>query len=216
MKKVKKCEKCSKEFECASLKAKWCSSSCGRRFFYQNTIKKRLCVLCGSEFDGGVNKKYCSSRCVGSKRADHLRKIQQARRKYPKIEGLTRCQVFRRFNREKCRIELNKDNLKRGVLIQSLGARCVRCGYNEDLRALQLDHIIGDGKEDRNRIGSKIARYYVHHLEEAAKILQVLCANCHAIKTFENRDNMSSGVREKWGSGATSEEAETFKKMHHK
>jgi len=196
MKKFKKCEKCGKNFECKSLKAKWCSYDCGSRYFEK--LENKNCIHCGKEFVGTKNKKYCSGKCVAEKRTDHLKKIHEAKRKYPKIEGLNRCQIFRKFNPEKNRIELHKDNLKRGILIQALGGKCIRCDYNEDLRALQIDHKHGDGKEDRKRVGSKIARYYIKNIEEAKEKLQILCSNCHSIKTFENNDSIPIKYREKW------------------
>lgn len=196
MKKIKTCCKCAKEFECKSLKAKWCSDKCGRR--YKEKVQKKNCVQCGKEFLGNQNRKFCSGKCVTNKRCDHLRKIHEARRKYPKIPGLNRCQVFRRFNPEKNRQELHRDNLKRGILISALGGKCIRCGYDLDFRGLQIDHINGNGKEDRKKVGSRIARYYVNNIEEAKLKLQVLCGTCHSIKTFENCESANDKVRKKY------------------
>lgn len=149
------------------------------------------CGFCNVEFVGRKNQKFCCRSCSASTRADHMNKIQQARRKYPKIEGLNRCQIYRRFNPEKNREELSKDNIKRVVLIQFLGGKCCKCGYDADIRALQIDHINGDGYIDRKTHGrsGKVYRYYVKNLEECKGILQVLCANCHAIKSIECRDH---------------------------
>lgn len=190
MKKIKICQKCNAEFECKSLKAKWCSISCGGRSRYNKNILKN-CIQCGKEFFGKKNKKFCSGKCIAHKRCDHLKKIHDAKRKYPKIEGLNRCQIYRRFNPEKNREELNKDNIKRVILIQYLGGKCCKCDYNADIRALQLDHIHGDGYIDRKSKGKsgKVYRYYVKNLEESKNVLQVLCANCHSIKSIENRDH---------------------------
>ncbi len=156
------------------------------------------CNFCKKEFIGKSTRKFCSSSCSAKSRSDHLNKIQQARRKYPLIDGLNRCQIFRKFNPEKNREELHRDNLKRGILIQHLGGKCCVCGYDKDLRALQLDHIHGDGKKDRIRVGNKIARYYIKNLDEAKEKLQVLCSNCHSIKTHENHDYTVLKYRSKW------------------
>lgn len=190
MKKIKICLKCGKKFICKSLKAKWCSIKCGSKNAYENTKKLKECLQCGKEFFGKVNKRYCSGKCVGVKRVDHLKKIHEANRKYPKIQGLNRCQIFRKFNQEKQREELHRDAIKRVVLIQYLGGKCSRCGYEKDIRALQLDHIHSDGKKDRSKEKrkGKVYRYYVNHLEESEKVLQVLCANCHCIKTHEHNE----------------------------
>ena len=70
-----------------------------------------------------------------------------------------------------------------------LGGRCVVCVYGTDIRGLVLDHKFGDGREDRARLGAKISRYYVKHLEEATARLQVLCATCNQIKACEEKEH---------------------------
>lgn len=81
-----------------------------------------------------------------------------------------------------------REQKRREALIEFLGGRCVRCGYSEDIRALQLDHKNGDGTQDREKFGSYIARYYCKHLDEAKEKLQVLCANCNKIKAAEENE----------------------------
>ena len=77
--------------------------------------------------------------------------------------------------------------------------KCVRCGFN-DLRALQLDHIDGRGREERRlnpagRHGS--LRWYKHLKEKGFPAgYQTLCANCNQIKVFENRE-MSHSFRKR-------------------
>jgi len=84
-------------------------------------------------------------------------------------------------------------------LIQVLsGSKCVRCGF-DDRRALQLDHIRGDGTEDRKRFKNiqYMWRYYLDHPQEARKKLQVLCANCNWIKRYENDESPWNKKRNK-------------------
>jgi len=59
---------------------------------------------------------------------------------------------------------------------------CLICGFN-DLRALQLDHVNNDGAEHRREIGGhrRTWRWIVKNRYPAG--FQVLCANCHCIKT---------------------------------
>lgn len=86
-----------------------------------------------------------------------------------------------------------KWNVARANKMQSLISRwkrrkgCACCGYNTHPAALVLDHIDPKTK-DRNK-----RRRAINHLwskervkSELAKI-QVLCANCHNIRTFEER-----------------------------
>ncbi len=70
-----------------------------------------------------------------------------------------------------------------------LGGACVVCG-NTDVRVLEFDHINNNGKQHRERIwgnvgggGTGTPFWVVAYPEEANEELQLLCANCHAIKT---------------------------------
>ena len=68
----------------------------------------------------------------------------------------------------------------RDKAVAHLGGRCVSCGV-DDPRVLQLDHVHGGGNEDRR----KRHRPWRHVATDPAGTWQVLCANCHAIKTYE-------------------------------
>ena len=67
-----------------------------------------------------------------------------------------------------------------------VGKGCADCGYNEHPAALQFDHI-----ED-NKVGnvSTMAGSYGFHkiLEEIEKC-EVVCANCHSVRTARRREN---------------------------
>lgn len=64
---------------------------------------------------------------------------------------------------------------------------CATCGYKSHPIALQFDHIEPASKSV-NRSGSAIDPIWSKHRikQELAKC-QVLCANCHAIRTYEER-----------------------------
>ncbi len=97
--------------------------------------------------------------------------------------------VYRRYyQRERDRL-LQPDKARREAVIVALGGKCVRCGYAHDIRALVLDHKDGRGDLDRKRIGTRIARYYSVHIDEAKDRLQVLCANCNMIKAVEEKEH---------------------------
>lgn len=120
-----------------------------------------------------------------SKKIDLLVARNKARRKYPE-NGLTKGQNHYRAYIETYR---QKDIRLRHSLIEFLGGNCISCGYNKNIHALVLDHINGGGREDRKRVGTHIARYYMKHLDEARQTLQVLCANCNQIKSIENKEH---------------------------
>jgi len=68
-----------------------------------------------------------------------------------------------------------------------LGRKCRRCGF-EDARALQIDHVGGNGAEER-RIYTSPTKFYKHVLEVEGVGYQILCANCNAIKRIENKEH---------------------------
>lgn len=70
----------------------------------------------------------------------------------------------------------------RNKILLMLGGRCVKCGYDNP-RALQIDHVAGDGAEDR-RLYRSYPPYYRHVLKDLSKY-QLLCANCNALKECE-------------------------------
>lgn len=72
-------------------------------------------------------------------------------------------------------------------LIEVYGGKCVRCGFL-DGRALQLDHIQGDGYKE------KADKNYYRFLKRVTdnpdfERFQLLCANCNWIKRHENNEN---------------------------
>lgn len=79
-------------------------------------------------------------------------------------------------------------------IINLLGDKCVDCGYSEDYRALQIDHINGDGhlEEGRSR-----PTYYKKVLANPDKYA-LRCANCNRLKQLFNEEfrQRSSYVRQ--------------------
>ena len=75
------------------------------------------------------------------------------------------------------------------------GIKCSKCGFT-DIRALQFDHIKGNGKQDRliHKSHTTLALYYYKKPELAKQEIQVLCANCNWIKRFENYEHKGSKV----------------------
>jgi hypothetical protein len=71
----------------------------------------------------------------------------------------------------------------RKKLQAELGGKCVKCGI-DDYRLLDFDHI--DPKTKTMHISRKLNLPFETLLEEAKKC-QLLCANCHRIKTIETR-----------------------------
>lgn len=152
------------------------------------------------------HKEACKSRYRAAKAADpDLNKKAWSKKKERliadgKYADYVKCHdplVKRAYMRHRDRY-LRPDQVKREGLVIALGGKCVHCGYDADIRALELDHKNGDGHLDRKRLGSKVHRYYCTRIDEARDNLQVLCANCNKIKAIENKEHNRSRRVSDW------------------
>lgn len=71
-------------------------------------------------------------------------------------------------------------------IFEKLGRSCSCCGFS-DARALQIDHVNGDGFKERNM--SPIS-YLKKVLADESGAYQILCANCNWIKRHENSEHV--------------------------
>jgi hypothetical protein len=94
----------------------------------------------------------------------------------------------------KSTIQQRKLRLK---ILEKYGGRCVRCGFS-DSRALHLDHVQSGGqKELRGGRGGGMS-YYYKVLKDITGKYQLLCANCNAIKRFENEEALGMTQHKTW------------------
>ncbi len=182
---MKVCTVCNCSFYESSKKQMYCSVVC----YEKNRGSLKICTVCKREYKGRSKRKFCSSKCFGLSTRELVIARNIKGKVYQKVEGLTTYQVKWRVNPDVSFKQLSRDSDRRKKVINYLGGKCISCGYSLDIRALVLDYINSDGKIDRLRLGSRIARYYVHNLEEAKSKLQVLCANCNTIKSIEKREH---------------------------
>jgi len=87
-------------------------------------------------------------------------------------------------------MKMNNQKVKVEVLTHYGGGKlaCVRCSFN-DIRALSIDHINGDGHRHRKitkLMGSSL--YYRLRKEGFPQGYQTLCMNCQYIKKIENNE----------------------------
>lgn len=75
----------------------------------------------------------------------------------------------------------------RKLLIEVLGGECIECGF-KDPRALQVDHINGNGAEERRMSGGNLTRKIIRSVMGNENKYQLLCANCNWIKRFEKNE----------------------------
>lgn len=67
---------------------------------------------------------------------------------------------------------------------------CADCGWKEHHAGLQFDHLPGNGKT-RN-VSTMMSRNKAGLVEEVKKC-EVVCARCHAIRTFERGQYSNQG-----------------------
>lgn len=80
----------------------------------------------------------------------------------------------------------NRYYIKRFTVIQFLGGKCSGCD-EDDFRCLQIDHIIPILRERGKANAANITVMDVFMDRIDVEDLQVLCANCHAKKSFADR-----------------------------
>lgn len=75
-------------------------------------------------------------------------------------------------------------------VIQALGGKCSKCGF-PDHRTFQIDHIHGGGSRETRTGRDRLQwpEFYRRVLEKLETEYQLLCANCNAIKKYEQREN---------------------------
>lgn len=78
---------------------------------------------------------------------------------------------------------------QRDRILKILGGECVKCGFNDN-RALQIDHINGNGISDKgitknNKWFNLVEKSFLAQENK----YQLLCANCNWIKKYENDEN---------------------------
>lgn len=87
--------------------------------------------------------------------------------------------LYTRPNAEKKLAEVQRIKLQRG---------CADCGYNKHPAALEFDHRPGEVKSFN--IGEKVGTYSMARIMEEIAKCDVVCANCHAIRTAERRSRV--------------------------
>lgn len=133
-----------------------------KKAWYQDRRSQGLCVDCSTP----TPKSRCE-KC--SKRWRRPVKSTKATRKKRAVD--------QRQERRALRIEL----------LDRAGGACARCNF-DDWRALQVDHVNGDGYKEKRKPVTTRAELERRLARVLAGELQVLCANCNWIKFYEKRE----------------------------
>lgn len=90
---------------------------------------------------------------------------------------------YRRFKAQQYRVKI----------LELLGNKCVRCGFNKDIRGLCIDHINGGGRKERKYGGQGMYHRILIRIFNGSKEYQCLCATCNQIKKVENKEWIKQG-----------------------
>lgn len=102
-----------------------------------------------------------------------------------------RARIWRSKNIDKHRGYVKKNRIKTKLQViqyYSPELKCIRCGFN-NIKALSIDHINGDGRKHRELVGEGSTFYRWLKNNSFPSGFQVLCMNCNWIKRRENNEN---------------------------
>ena len=92
-------------------------------------------------------------------------------------------EYYHAHSRGSIRIAENERRIRaRTLALAALGDRCSKCGFN-DPRALQIDHVNGNGHIELKTLGTRRINEKIGRGETEG--YQLLCANCNWIKRVE-------------------------------
>lgn len=149
----------------------------------------RACVACGSEFrprPGGHNARYCSKSCrrraVEDDRNTRRRSRAGQSTYYSRVTKQDPALLARHLERSRA----GQARTRQWLADYKLSQGCIDCGFNEHPAALQLDHN-GPKTAAISSLRSSVKRMLAEI--ESGKCV-VRCANCHAIKTWAEKNGL--------------------------
>lgn len=118
---------------------------------------------------------------------------------FPKYKYMTECyENLPDFKKEQIKA-LQREYTKKTKekIFKILGRVCVKCGFDNPL-ALQVDHVFGDGFKSRKKFKSGYRGISINQklyaIQKSRERFQILCANCHQIKTFESKEHFKHRI----------------------
>ena len=171
-----KCKKCGKEFKQSSNRHSFCDD-----------CKNRKCKRCGKVFlsNPRFNAVYCSMICYHKSRWGFTGNCKTCGRPIgdKAVYCSNECRKIFWYRNEYNLIRKKRFWLKKKELIIKLGGKCKECG-NNDIRVLDINH-----KDRTKKIRPKNKVYsWSYRFKEWNKDinnLELMCANCHRIHTWE-------------------------------
>lgn len=89
---------------------------------------------------------------------------------------------------------IDYNGIRRNKMLNWLGGECSKCGFS-DFRALQIDHVNGNGSLEKVRNGKRFYEKVMRSYDNDENEYQILCANCNWIKRHEKNEVRNGGKR---------------------
>ena len=143
------------------------------------------CVVCGKEFEAQKStKKYCSNECLNASRRKKYAEKGRNRgisEKVCPICGKVFTPKSAAASQRTCCYDCMPDGIQltRGMFLAKIkeqrGGKCIRCGYDKCIKALEFHHI------DPSQKDFTISNDHFKLLEaiEESKKCILICSNCH-------------------------------------
>lgn len=138
---------------------------------------------------GGFKVPILSLRIYGRPHVDLVTSVElyEPRRREPFL--VKRFPVSREYKRMVDKYRQRVIRMRDKIAVrETLGGRCIRCGYNNIPDILEIDHIRENGAEMRRKGGpsnQQLMRWIINNPDEAHLDYQLLCPNCNRLKHNE-------------------------------
>ena len=150
------------------------------------------CIVCEKEFEAQKStKKYCSKECMNAMRRIKYAEKQAEKALFPKVNNMPfkECLLCGKSfqpktpaaNLRQCCYDCMPDGvqLRRGDFIAKLkikeGGKCIRCGYDKCISALEFHHKDPSKKD----FGISDDNMRLKEAVEEVKKCILICSNCH-------------------------------------
>jgi hypothetical protein len=208
------CQHCKQTFNSDRKNKKYCSRKCYTvtqkgKLAYPNIVGKRgirpkdrvikNCIKCNKKFwvrrKRDLVAKFCSKLCYMEYRWNNDNKCKSCSIEISKGKYCSkRCQL-NYYNNTISQVKKKQFWTKKIELIKILGSKCLGCGI-DDIRVLDIDHIDSSLKNiPKKRQYTNTRR--LKDWNSNTNNLRLLCANCHRIHTWSQRNYMNVELMDK-------------------
>jgi ribosomal protein L44E len=129
---------------------------------------------------------YYKCRCDACKEANNAYQRNHRKQNHDKVLEIQR--NWNAANKDKVNSYSRAKQKRKREVIQKikLDSGCVDCGFNSHPEALQFDHVSG---EKVKNVAALISNSTLEAAMKEIEKCEVVCANCHAIRTANRRNN---------------------------